>query len=68
MEGFKSALNSRTVWSGIIALAGAVLNAFGYELGAADSEALVEAIGGVMTAIGSVGAIFFRVKATKKIV
>jgi hypothetical protein len=36
-------------------------------LGQADQQALIDAIGTVMSTLGSIGAIYFRVKATKVI-
>lgn len=67
MEGYKGLLASKTVWMGVIALLGVVVNLFGYTLTAADQAAIAEAVGNLMSTVGSIGAIWFRVKATKVI-
>lgn len=67
MEDVKGIIASRTVWMGILALVGVLANAAGYTFAPADQAALVDAISNIMTTVGAVGAIYFRVKATKVI-
>jgi len=58
----KSLLESKTVWGAIIAIAGAVLNALGFDtgaLGGLDDE--------IVTLIGGLLAVYGRATAIKKI-
>jgi len=62
MEETKNILMSKTIWGALLAVAGAVMNAMGFEttsLNGMDGE-IVTLIGGVIAAYG-------RVKAVKKI-
>lgn len=63
MEDVKGALTSKTIWGALIAIVGVVLNAAGFESG----TALSGAEGDIVTVIGSIIAIYGRVKAVKKI-
>ena len=56
---------SRTIWGGLMALAGSGLGVFGYELGGADQSALIEAGASAVTAVGGIVSIWGRVKASK---
>ena len=67
MDDFKGILQSRTVWAALAALVGIVMSAFGYTVTDADQTQLVEAVGNVLSVLGSLGAIYYRVKATKVI-
>jgi len=67
VDDFKGILQSRTVWSGLAALIGVLMSAFGYTVTDADQTQIVEAVGNVVSVLGSLGAIYYRVKATKVI-
>lgn len=62
MEEVKSLLASRTVWAAVIAIVGVVLNALGLE-----TEALNGMDGEIVAVAGSIFAIYYRIKAVKKI-
>lgn len=58
---------SKTVWSGVITVLAIGAGYFGYEIGGPDKEAMVEAVSGIVSAVGAVLTIFFRIKATKEV-
>jgi hypothetical protein len=67
MNGYKSFLGSTTIWGAGIAIASAVLAAFGYSIGAEDQVTIVGWVANLAGMAGGVLAIYGRVKATKKI-
>jgi hypothetical protein len=67
MEGFKGFFESKAVWGGIVALAGAGTGALHYSVSPADAANAVELFTAIATAAGSLIAIYGRVVATKKI-
>ncbi|ERS12540.1 hypothetical protein Q673_02700 [Marinobacter sp. EN3] len=58
---------SKTVWGGLVAVIASILAAFGYDIGAADQEAIVGSIVSVVGAVGGLIAVYGRVKASRKI-
>ena len=67
MFDYKNIFASKTVWGGIIAVAGGILGLFGYEIGGVDKGALVEHGAAIATSVGGAVAIWGRVKASKLI-
>jgi hypothetical protein len=67
MDEVKSIFLSRTFWGALASVAAGLLALFGYELGAADREGLVEAVSGLGATLGGLVAIWGRVKASKRI-
>ncbi|MBF0372462.1 MAG: hypothetical protein HQL38_01330 [Alphaproteobacteria bacterium] len=63
----KSWYQSRTVWGGLIALAGGVAGAFGYGIGEAEQVELVDAATAIAAAVGGGAAIWGRVNARARI-
>lgn len=59
MTDFKAWLQSRTIWSVLIVLAPMLSKFLGFDLGATMDDILI--------IVGAVGAIYFRITATKKI-
>jgi len=67
MGDFKSMLQSRTVWAGIVGFIAVLLDAFGVGFGF-DQQAAVDAVMKTVEGMTFLAAILFRVKATKRIV
>lgn len=67
MDGVKGFLASKTIWGGIVAGFGAIGGIFGIDFGAADQASTLDAIYNIMTAVGSLLAIYGRITATKTI-
>ena len=67
MDGIKSWLTSKTIWGALVALAGAVLPALGYTIGAEDQAAFLDNIDSLIVGVGAILAIIGRVTASKKI-
>jgi hypothetical protein len=67
MDQFKSWIESKAVWGGIAAVAGAALSLGHYTLTPADAAHAVDLVTGIVTAIGGLVAIYGRVVASKKI-
>jgi len=67
MEEFKNIFASRTVISAIIVLVAAIVNIFGYTIDPKTQAELIEMVMTIITAVGALAAIYFRVVATKKI-
>jgi hypothetical protein len=63
----KGFFSSRTVWAGALAFVAGVAALWGYSVSAEDTEKLIVYITGASTVVGSLGAIYYRVKASKKI-
>jgi hypothetical protein len=63
----KSLLASRTFWGAILSVTGALAGLAGYTFGPEEQEALLLLGTTIATAVGSVLAIYGRVKATKGI-
>lgn len=59
MNDIKSWLQSRTIWAALVALSPVALQAFGFDLNAMLAD--------VLTVAGALAAIYFRIKATKKL-
>lgn len=66
MEGFKGYLQSRSIWSSIVALVAFGLNALGFQ-GITDQAALTDALLQGVQVAGTLGAIFFRAVAKKQL-
>ena len=58
----KNIAASTTMWSAVIAVGGAALSAFGYDLGVGANEDVIQAVGAVVTAFGALGVIVERWK------
>lgn len=67
MNDVKGFFASKTIWGGIIAGLGAIGSIFGFDFGAADQAAAIDAVYNIMTAVGALLAIWGRVTATKTI-
>lgn len=67
MDDFKSLFVSKTFWGGLMAVAAGALGFFGYELGGADQQALIENGSAIAASLGGLIAIIGRVKASKLI-
>lgn len=67
MEDYKGLLASRTFWGAALSVVSAVLGLFGYTFGSEDQESLILLGTTLGTAVGSVYAMYGRVKATKRI-
>ena len=59
MKDFKSWLESKTIWMALVALAPFLSTKLGFDFGATLND--------VLTIVGLVGVVYFRVKATKAI-
>lgn len=59
MNEFKSWLQSRTIWMALVAAAPILTSLLGFDMGATLSD--------ILTIVGTVGAIYFRIKATKQL-
>ncbi len=64
---FKSALASKGVWGGIVAVIAGVLGLLGYTLTPADQLDLVGLLSAIVSAVGGIVAIWGRIVATKRI-
>lgn len=67
MEDVKGILASKTIWGAAVAALGAIGALFHFDFGAADQAATLDAVYAIMSAAGSLLAIWGRVTATKKI-
>lgn len=67
MSGVKNFLQSKGVWGGVIAVGGAALGLFGYDVSSADASAIARHIDSIVVAVGGLLAIYGRVTATKRI-
>lgn len=67
MDDFKSIFVSKTFWGGLMAVAAGIFSFFGYELGSADQQAVIETGAAVAASLGGLIAIIGRVKASKLI-
>jgi len=67
MDNTKSIFVSRTVISAIVVLVAAVINLFGYNIDAKNQTELIELIMTIITAVGALITIYFRIIATKKL-
>ena len=67
MTDSKSWYKSKTVWGGLVALAGGLASLFGLETDAASSEAAASALTDMAIAIGSLVAIVGRFQAQRPI-
>lgn len=67
MEEFKSAIASKTIWGGLIAILASVASLFGYQVMPEAQSAVVDLAATVGSAVGGVIAIYGRVTATQKI-
>jgi hypothetical protein len=66
-SGTKSIFASKTFWGAAIAATGAGINLFGYTVSPADQTAAVDAVSALITAGGSLLAVFGRIRATRAI-
>jgi hypothetical protein len=66
-EDVKPWIASRTVWGGAVALIASASTFFGYTLTAEDQASIVEVCLQLATLAGSAMAIYFRIKAKKRI-
>jgi len=67
MEGAKSIFSSKTFWGAILAVAAGILGIFGYKFTPEDQVAVIEIVSAVALGVGSLFAIYGRIKAEKKI-
>lgn len=67
MDGFKTLLESKTVWAAIVTLAASGLGLWGYSVTPEDQSAIPELVAGIGGILGGFGAIFGRIAASKKI-
>lgn len=58
----KNVTSSTTMWAAIIAVAGALLSTFGFDLGIGASEDVTAAIGAITTAFGALWVVIERWK------
>ncbi|WP_201353807.1 hypothetical protein [Hydrogenimonas urashimensis] len=58
---------SKGVWGGIVSILAIVLGVFGYTVSPEDQQAIVVALTSVGATVGSVVAIYGRIKATKRV-
>jgi hypothetical protein len=63
----KSALSSRAVWGGVVAIVAGAAGLFGYAVSPEDVGALTELISGGAAVIGGILAIIGRIRATRRI-
>lgn len=63
----KSWYRSKSIWGGVVALAGAAAGLFGVEMDAATNEALVASITSGASAIGAILAIYGRLSAQARL-
>ena len=66
MEGWKGYLQSRSIWSSLVALLAFALNALGFQ-GITDQAALTDTILQAVQVLGTLGAIIFRAVARKRL-
>ena len=66
MDGWKGYLQSRSIWSSIVALLAFGLNALGFQ-GITDQAALTDTILQAVQVLGTLGAIAFRAVASKRL-
>lgn len=67
MNDSKKWYQSKSVWGGIVALLAVLLGAFGYSIGDGDQSALIDSLSVIGGAVGSLVAIYGRVKASKRV-
>lgn len=67
MDGIKGALQSKTVWGALLAVAGALAGMFHLNFGAAEQAQALDSIYAIVSAVGGLLAVYGRVVATKKI-
>jgi len=67
MNDVKSILQSTTIWSAAIAVAASTLSIFHIDFSSADQAAAVQDIYAIVTAVGGLGAIYGRIRATAKL-
>jgi len=67
MEGTKPIWQSKTVWMALVTLLATFAGFWGYDFVASDQQEIVDAVMAVVAGLGSLGAIWGRYVATKKI-
>ncbi len=67
MEENKSWWQSKTVWGGIIAFVAGIAGAFGIDIPGTEQAAISEAVYAVAVGVGSLLAVYGRLKANRKI-
>lgn len=67
MSDVKGLLESKTVWAAIVTLGASALAFFGYSVTPEDQSAIPELVAGIGGTVGALGAIYGRVKASRKI-
>ncbi len=67
MEETKKWWESTAIWGAVVALLGGLAGIFGYSLGPDDQEVLTSILASVAGTVGSIIAIWGRVKASKTI-
>ncbi len=67
MNGVKGVLESRTIWAAVLVLAASGLGLWGYSVTPEDQSAVVELLASLGGIVGAFGAIYWRIKASKKI-
>ncbi|QDP59291.1 MAG: hypothetical protein Tp136SUR676911_30 [Prokaryotic dsDNA virus sp.] len=67
MKDSKKWYQSKSVWGGIVALLAVLLGAFGYSITGDDQSLLIDSLSIIGGAVGSLVAIYGRVKASKRV-
>jgi len=67
MNESKKWYQSKSVWGGMVSLLAVLLGVFGYSIGGGDQSSLVDALTLLGGAVGSIVAIYGRVKASKRV-
>ena len=67
LHGWKSALTSKTIWSGIVAILAGLAGLLGYGLSQEEQRQLIELLVAVTSGLAGIGAIFGRVVARRRI-
>jgi hypothetical protein len=67
MDGWKTFFASRTVWANGVGLAALILNGLGFDGGAIEQEAAVEALLEMTAGLAFLASTLFRVVATRKL-
>ncbi|ACI54454.1 hypothetical protein Rleg2_1160 [Rhizobium leguminosarum bv. trifolii WSM2304] len=67
MDGFKSFLASRTIWSILVGLLANLFQKYGYTLTDIDQALVVDQILTGVQVVSAIAAIYYRTRATKQI-
>jgi hypothetical protein len=67
MEDVKGIFASRTVWALALTVVAMLAQQFGYEISSEEQAKIIDLVANGVGYAGAIAAIYFRVKATKKI-